>query len=107
MLLLTAIGAGDVYGYGLIRGLRDRSDGVIELPEGTVYPALHRLYRSGYVTRDEQWVDGRQRRTYALTDDGRALLAAQVDLWNAVQKAVAAVLDSTSTTKTCSGRASR
>lgn len=98
MLLLAAIGAGDAYGYGLIRGLRDRSSGVIELSEGTVYPALHRLYRSGYVTRDEEWVDGRQRRTYELTDMGRELLAAQVDLWNEVQKAVEAVLAGTSTT---------
>ena len=50
LLLATLRRTGPVHGYGLIGALDDGSDGVFDLPEGTVYPALHRLERDGFVT---------------------------------------------------------
>lgn len=96
MLLLATIGDGHGYGYGLIRDLKERSAGTIDLAEGTVYSALHRMWRDGYLSRGQEWVDGRERLTYRLTGAGRELLAARIDVWGQVQTAVAAVLAGTS-----------
>ncbi|MBA3417844.1 MAG: helix-turn-helix transcriptional regulator, partial [Geodermatophilaceae bacterium] len=48
-LLLAALEAGPLHGYGVIEALRTGSDGTFDLPTGTVYPALHRLERAGLV----------------------------------------------------------
>ena len=47
LLLLSALEAGPAHGYGLVEALRERSDGELDLAEGTVYPALYRLERQG------------------------------------------------------------
>jgi PadR family transcriptional regulator len=93
LLVLSALEGGPSHGYGLVEDLRDRSDGVFDLAEGTVYPALHRLERQGFVTSG--WQDGRtrRRRVYRLTDRGVAELARERQSWqrwvNAMQAAVA------------------
>lgn len=76
LLLLGLIAQREMYGYELVAELRRQTDAVIDLPEGTVYPALRRLERQGLVAA--RWVevaDAPRRRYYALTKDGeRALL---------------------------------
>ena len=72
--------------------LNTRTAGAIDLAQGTVYSALLRLWRAGHLARSEETVDGRRRQAYRLTDTGRQLLAAQLDLWEQLQAAVAAVL---------------
>ncbi|WP_446215377.1 PadR family transcriptional regulator [Micromonospora sp. IBHARD004] len=74
------------------KALRDRSGGTFDLPEGTVYPALHRLERAGLVA--SAWNDdtGRRRRCYELTDQGSAALAANQSEWQALVRDVAAIL---------------
>jgi DNA-binding PadR family transcriptional regulator len=81
LLLLSVLeSSGALHGYALIAALRDGSDGIFDLPEGTVYPALHRLERDGLVASD--WTgQGRRRRAYALTRDGRAALAVRREEW--------------------------
>lgn len=54
-----------------------RSGGTFDLPEGTVYPALHRLERAGLLTNSWADAEGRRRRVYAMTADGEAALAAE------------------------------
>ncbi len=76
LLLLGLLEQREMYGYELVSELRARSDLVIDLPEGTVYPALRRLERDGLVAG--RWVavaSGPRRRYYALTTAGERALA--------------------------------
>lgn len=82
MLLLAIVEDGPRHGYAIIDELRTRTDGAIDLPEGTVYPALHRLERAGLVA--SRWADtaGRRRRTYSITSTGRKAAAAKRREWS-------------------------
>ena len=76
LLLLGLLGEREMYGYELVVALRERSDAVIDLPEGTVYPALRRLEREELVSG--RWVDverAPRRRYYTLTMAGERALA--------------------------------
>ena len=92
LLLLAILSDGAQHGYAIIEELRERSDDVFDLPEGTVYPALHRLHKNGYL--DSEWteVHGRRRRTYRLTDSGRGALGEQRVAWAEFTNAVSMVL---------------
>ncbi|HUR73060.1 MAG TPA: helix-turn-helix transcriptional regulator [Sporichthya sp.] len=82
LLLLSVLERSDaLHGYALIVALREGSDGIFDLPEGTVYPALHRLERDGLISSDWSTESGRRRRAYSLTDDGRRALAARREEW--------------------------
>jgi PadR family transcriptional regulator PadR len=74
-LLLCLIGQQPMYGYQIIRELENRSQGYFKYKEGTLYPALHRLEKSGLLSA--QWhttSGGRQRRYYHITEKGRDVL---------------------------------
>jgi PadR family transcriptional regulator, regulatory protein PadR len=88
LLLATLARTGPAHGYALITALRDGSDGTFDLPEGTVYPALHRLERDGSV--QSRWIAeaGRRRRVYDLTASGHAALAAKRREWRIFARAV-------------------
>ena len=92
LLVLAALEGCPSHGYGLVEHLRNRSDGVFDLAEGTVYPALYRLERQGFVT--SEWQDGRtrRRRIYRLTDRGVAELARERRGWQRWVKAMDAVV---------------
>ncbi|HLZ27521.1 MAG TPA: helix-turn-helix transcriptional regulator [Chloroflexota bacterium] len=92
LLLLAAVLARPSHGYAVIEELRRRSDGAFDLPEGTVYPALHRLERQGLLA--SQWSEetGRKRRIYAVTERGRTALAQQRQDWSLFARAVQAVV---------------
>jgi len=97
LLLLAAVDAHPSHGYAIIDALRSLSHGTFTLPEGTVYPALHRLERAGllascWVAAGEDGV-GRRRRVYELTDQGRAALAEQQRDWQTFATGVGAILD--------------
>jgi PadR family transcriptional regulator PadR len=92
LLLLTVLADGPLHGYGLVEALRDRSEGVFDLAEGTVYPALYRLERDGLVGSRWATVSGRRRRVYRLTKRGRAELERQRAAWRSFASAVEAVL---------------
>lgn len=81
MLILSILETGPRHGYAVIEELRRRSDEALDLPEGTIYPALHRLERSKLI--EGKWFDigGRRRRTYALTTDGRRALREHRKEW--------------------------
>lgn len=92
LLLLTVLATGPRHGYSVITTLRDTSDGEFDLPEGTVYPALQRLERGGLLISEWERASGRRRRTYALTDAGRAALAAERSRWAAFADGIHAVI---------------
>lgn len=92
LLLLALIAPAPAHGYAIIGALREQSGGAFDLPEGTVYPALHRLERSGLL--DSYWhtVDGRRRRTYEVSSAGRQALTERRQTWQSFNAAVQAVL---------------
>lgn len=93
LLILKAVHRQSAHGYAIGRWIRERTDGVLEVGEGALYPALHRLERKGWVTSD--WGSsetGRQVKFYRLTDRGRRQLEADSARWHQHARAVAAVL---------------
>lgn len=92
MLLLAILADGPAHGYALIEHLRDRSGGRFDLPEGTVYPALHRLEASGLLSSRSAVVGGRHRREYVLTKRGRSVLATRREEWAGFVASVQAIL---------------
>jgi PadR family transcriptional regulator, regulatory protein PadR len=92
MLLLSVLSAGPGHGYSIITRLRDRSDGAFDLPEGTIYPALHRLEQTGLLASSWEVAAGRRRRIYRLTTVGQQSLAAEARQWRAFSGSVSMVL---------------
>lgn len=92
LLVLAVVAAGPCHGYSVIEQLRSRSGEAFDLPEGTVYPVLHRLEGAGLLT--SQWTDesGRRRRTYHLSEQGRAALIEERSSWEQFTTAVGSVL---------------
>jgi len=95
LLVLAILAAGPLHGYGLVEELRRRSQGTLELPEGTVYPALYRLERQGLV--GSYWSAGapRRRRLYELRPAGRAALGQKRKAWQDVMTAINTVIGDT------------
>ena len=88
-LVLAILAEGESYGYAILKRVRELSAGELEWTDGMLYPILHRLDRLGYVTTEWRTPpEGRRRKYYALTDDGRAALAEQQQQWLAVTRAL-------------------
>jgi len=91
-LILSVLSAGPGHGYEVIAQLRRRSEGAFDMPEGTVYPSLHRLEKQGLLESDWDTHDGRRRRVYRLTAQGAAALAAATTEWRRFSASMNAVL---------------
>jgi PadR family transcriptional regulator, regulatory protein PadR len=91
-LILAVLEDGPRHGYAIIEALQARSGGRLDLPTGTVYPALRRLERAALLSGTWSTVGGRERRTYTLTRAGRHALATQRADWNELSAVMAAVL---------------
>ena len=92
LLVLTALKKGPGHGYAIIGAIRERSGGELELLEGSLYPALHRLERDGLLTSSWSEVGGRKRRVYTLSSKGSATLDAQQRDWRRFERAMNLVL---------------
>ncbi len=82
-----------LHGYAIMSAIRDRSDDVLRVEEGSIYPALHRMEEAGWIRAE--WVikgSGRRARLYELTPAGKKQLAAEESRWQAVTTAVNRVL---------------
>src|SRR5579875_2145413 len=91
-LILSVVSRGPLHGYAVIEMLKARSGGELSLPEGTVYPALHRLERDGLLRSDWSAGSGRRRRVYELTDRGRGELSARRARWRSFVSTIESVL---------------
>ena len=90
-MLLSVLAEGPVHGYGAIERIRERSDGELDLPSGTVYPALKRLERRGLI--EGEWESsGRSKRTYRLTRAGTRALAEERGDWAATASLITRML---------------
>ena len=92
MMLLQILGGGEMHGYRVVCELRDRSGGAFDLPEGTVYPALHRLEKRGLLNSAWDTTGPRRRRVYRLSASGSRALAAERREWIRFVDAVGSVM---------------
>jgi PadR family transcriptional regulator, regulatory protein PadR len=93
MLLLAVLWSEPGHGYAVIQRLADASGGAFDLPEGTIYPALHRLERQGRLVSREVEFEGRRRRVYEITPTGRVALAEHVDEWQSFSVGIGRTLE--------------
>ena len=81
-LLLCLIAGQPMYGYQIIKELEKKSQGYFQFKEGKLYPALHRLEKSGLIAGSwEMLENGRKRRYYYITEKGRSLLDEKITQW--------------------------
>jgi DNA-binding PadR family transcriptional regulator len=92
-LLLAALEDGPRHGYAVIEALRDSTGGRLDLPTGTIYPALHRLEAAGLITGSWSVVSGRQRREYRLTAAGTCALSGKRADWHDFAAIISAALE--------------
>ena len=97
-LLLFLIGQQPMYGYQIIKELDNRSQGYFKFKEGTLYPALHRLERTGLIEGRWQELPGeRRRRYYYITEKGLNLLVEKKTEWLDFLKAMSLIIQPTGT----------
>ena len=92
-LLLATLEGGPRHGYAVIEALRQDTCGRLDLPTGTIYPALRRLEQAGLIAGSWSVVAGRRRRCYRLTAAGQRALAGRRAAWREFAATVSAVLE--------------
>lgn len=95
-LILEALVREPSHGYRIAQGIKERSEGVLDFKEGTLYPALHKLENEGTVESYEEVENGRPRRYYRITKSGRAALAKDRAEWRELSRAVSVILEGAS-----------
>lgn len=93
LLLLRLLQQREMYGYELVRSIRQVTGEAISLGEGVIYPVLHSLERNGSLKSRRKSVSGRTRVYYSLTAKGRRRLARLTDEWRRVQGGITNALD--------------
>jgi transcriptional regulator len=93
LLILKVVALGPVHGYGISQRIRQISDAVLQVQQGSLYPALHRLEKRGWLAADwGESENGRQAKFYRLSTAGRKQLATEEETWNRLSKAVVQIL---------------
>jgi len=93
MLILKIVALGPVHGYGISVRIRQISKDVLQVQQGSLYPALHRLEKRGWL--DAEWGEsdnGRQAKFYRLSSKGRKQLVEEHENWNRLSEAVQAIM---------------
>jgi transcriptional regulator len=92
-LILAVLQAGPSYGYAIAKELNARSEGILALGEGTIYPVLHRLEEKGLLASKWRLADnGRRRKYYRLNPKGRRALAINREQWDTLAAVMGRVL---------------
>jgi PadR family transcriptional regulator, regulatory protein PadR len=95
MLILKIVALGPIHGYGISQRIRQISKEVLNVQQGSLYPALHRLEKRGWLVA--QWGDsenGRQAKFYQLSREGRKQLSREEETWQRLAEAVTLILGS-------------
>jgi len=93
LLILKIVALGPVHGYAIAQRLEQVSRGVVQVPEGSLYPALHRLENRGLLGADwKQTETGREAKFYRLTRKGRKQLETEAASWERLIEAIALIL---------------
>jgi PadR family transcriptional regulator len=91
-LILEALRHEPNHGYRIAQQIKERSQGVLDFKEGTLYPALHKLENDGLVKSHSGMENGRPRRYYRITESGRKALSKDSAHWREVSQAVTIIL---------------
>ena len=94
MLILRTIEGGPMHGYAITESILSASDEVLDIDEGSMYPALYRMQKRGWI--DAEWGrsdNNRRAKFYALTGEGRTRLESASDRWSRFSKAVERVME--------------
>jgi len=91
-LILEALVHEPTHGYRIAQSIKERSEGVLDFKEGTLYPALHKLETEGMVESYGSVEKGRPRRYYRITKSGRRMLTKDREEWQALSRAVTTIL---------------
>ena len=97
MLILKIVALGPVHGYGISVRIRQISKDVLQVQQGSLYPALHRLEKRGWL--EAEWGEsdnGRQAKYYKLSPKGRKQLVAEQSNWGRLSEAVSLILQTES-----------
>ena len=93
LLILKVVAFGPVHGYAIAQRLQQVSRDVVQVPQGSLYPALHRLEDRGLLAADwKETETGREAKFYKLTRKGRARLDAETESWARLTEAVGLIL---------------
>jgi transcriptional regulator len=93
MLILKVVAFGPIHGYAISQRIQQISRDFFQVPEGSLYPALHRLEDRGWLqAKWEETETGRDAKFYALTRAGRKRLSAEMDNWERLSEAVGLIL---------------
>jgi transcriptional regulator len=97
LLVLKALQLGDLHGWGITDRIRGTSGDVLQVNQGSLYPALYRLKRTGMIRSDWRVTENnRKARYYALTDKGRRALRSELEQWERLSGAVNRVIQTVS-----------
>ena len=94
LMILRALRWGPTHGYGVVTWIKRTTDGVLQIEDGALYPALHRLQNRGLI--DAEWgtsENNRRAKFYRLTRKGRKQLEREIRTWTAFSEAVWKVID--------------
>ena len=93
MLILRTLRTGPTHGHAIAKHIQRTSQDVLQVEHGSLYPAVHRLEKSGCITSKwEQTERGREMRMYRLTPKGRKQLSVEQSKWDELVRAMARVL---------------
>jgi transcriptional regulator len=93
MLILQIAAAGPIHGYAIAQRIRQISREVLQVPQGSLYPALHRLENRGLLAADWQASEtGRDAKFYSLTRKGRSYLKSEAENWERLSGAIWAIM---------------
>jgi PadR family transcriptional regulator, regulatory protein PadR len=93
LLILKVVALGPVHGYAIAQRLQQVSRDVVQVPQGSLYPALHRLENRGFLAADwNETETGREAKFYRLTRKGRARLDTEAASWQRLTEAVGLIL---------------
>lgn len=92
ILILGVLRDGEKHGYQIALDVSEVSGGLFELRHGTLYPVLHKMEKQGWIAGRWQKKDGRRRKVYRLTSDGRRYLNGEADRFATLAEAVLALV---------------
>ena len=94
MLILKTLQWGSQHGYGIIQAIRISSNEVLQVETGSLYPALHRLERQGWLSSEWKQTESNQRaKYYRLTAAGKKQLAVEHERWTQLSSAIAGIMN--------------
>ena len=95
VLILQILSQNERHGYAIAQEIKQRSRGVLDFKEGSLYPALHAQEKKGLIQSSDRTHDGRRRRYYRLTRPGAEALETHRNEWRQLSTAVTTILEAT------------